>query len=225
MSSRIEQQIDQIEDYIDGCHNQPFSNSKIVVDRDEIDVLLQQLRAKLPEEIQHYQRIISNKEAILNDAKSKAEELIREATVHTNELINEHEIMQQAYAQANEVVKLASKQAQDILDKAINEANAYRASAVQYMDEMLAQLEDVTTRTMESTNAIYANFNNNLDGYAKTLRQNRADLHPQEEMLYDQTADAAPEEGYYPEAAGQGTGYLPEVDTAGSADAQGADRQ
>ena len=37
MSSRIEQQIDQIEDYIDGCKFQPFSNTKIIVDRDEIE--------------------------------------------------------------------------------------------------------------------------------------------------------------------------------------------
>ena len=201
MSSRIEEQIDQIEDYIDNCKYQPFSNSKIIVDRDEFDGLLQQLRAKVPEEIKHYQRIISNKEEILNDARKKAEALIAEATVHTNELINEHEIMQQAYAQANEVVRLASKQAQDILDKAINEANSYRASAVQYMDEMLAQLENVTAQTVESANAIYGNFSNTLSGYAQTIRQNRDDLHPQEET-YDPTADAVPEEGYYPEASG-----------------------
>lgn len=49
---------------------------------------------KTPDEIKRYQKIISNKEAILNDAKAKAEALINEATVHTNELINEHEIMQ-----------------------------------------------------------------------------------------------------------------------------------
>ncbi|MDO4284363.1 MAG: vacuolar family H+-ATPase subunit H [Eubacteriales bacterium] len=200
MSSKIEQQIDQIEDYIDNCKYQPFSNSKIIVDRDEFDGLLQQLRAKVPEEIKHYQRIINNKEAILADARKKAEELINEATVHTNELINEHEIMQQAYAQANEVVKLASKQAQDILDKAIGEANSYRASAVQYMDDMLQQLENITAQTMENSNAIYSNFANTLGGYAEILRQNRSDLLPQEEEGYDQTAEATPEDGYYPEA-------------------------
>ena len=45
------------------------------------------LRMKTPDEIKRYQKIISNKEAILNDAKAKAEALINEATVHTNELI------------------------------------------------------------------------------------------------------------------------------------------
>ena len=60
---------------------------------------------KTPDEIKRYQKIISNKEAILNDARAKAEALIQDATVQTTELINEHEIMQQAYAQANEVVR------------------------------------------------------------------------------------------------------------------------
>ena len=60
---------------------------------------------KTPEEIKQYQRIISNREAILDDAKQKAKELIDNATVQTNELISEHQIMQQAYAQANEIVE------------------------------------------------------------------------------------------------------------------------
>ena len=73
--------------------------------------------------IKRYQKIISNKEAILNDARQKAETLINDATVHTNELINEHEIMQQAYSQANDIVSLATQQAQEILDNAMLEAN------------------------------------------------------------------------------------------------------
>lgn len=104
MSSRIEQLIDEIEEYIDGCKYQTFSDTKIIVNKEEIDELLRELRMKTPDEIKRYQKIISNKEAILNDARAKAEALINEATLHTNQLINEHEIMQQAYAQANEVV-------------------------------------------------------------------------------------------------------------------------
>ena len=129
MSSKIEQLIDEIEEYIDSCKYQPLSSSKIIVNKEEIDELLRELRMKTPEEIKRYQKIISSKEAIWNDAKSKAEALINEATVHTNELISEHEIMRQAYDQANEVVSMASKQAQEILDNATMEANSVRAAA------------------------------------------------------------------------------------------------
>ena len=83
MSSRIEQLIDEIEEYIDSCKHQPLSNTKIIVNKDEIDELLRELRMKTPDEIKRYQKIISNKEAILNDARAKAEALINEATIHT----------------------------------------------------------------------------------------------------------------------------------------------
>ena len=46
MSSRIEQIIDDIEEFIDSCKYQPLSNTKIIVNRDEIDELIKEL---LPE--------------------------------------------------------------------------------------------------------------------------------------------------------------------------------
>ncbi|TCL58488.1 hypothetical protein EDD76_106141 [Kineothrix alysoides] len=181
MSSRIEQLIDEIEEYVDSCKYQPLSNTKIIVNKEEIDELLRELRMKTPDEIKRYQKIISNKEAILNDARSKAEALINEATMHTNELINEHEIMQQAYAQANEVVTLASHQAQEILDNATIEANNIRSAVMQYADEMLANLENLIAQTANMTTAHYESFVNNLNSYAEIVRVNRAELNPQEE--------------------------------------------
>lgn len=180
MSSRIEQLIDEIEEYIESCKYQPLSNTKIVVNKEEIDELLRELRMKTPDEIKRYQKIISNKEAILNDARTKAEALINDATVHTNELINEHEIMQQAYAQANEVVTLATHQAQEVLDNATMDANNVRAAAMQYTDEMLANLENLLLQTVNMTTAHYESFVNNLNSYAEIVRANRAELHPQD---------------------------------------------
>lgn len=118
MASRIEQIIEEIEEYIDGCKPQTFSSSKIIVNREEMEELLNELRIKTPEEIKRYQKIISNKEAILADAQAKADAIIAQAQVKTDELVSEHQIMQQAYAQANEVVMIATKQAQEILDNA-----------------------------------------------------------------------------------------------------------
>lgn len=190
MSSRIEQLIDEIEEYIDSCKYQPLSNTKIIVNKEEIDELLRELRMKTPDEIKRYQKIISNKEAILNDARSKAEALINEATVHTNELINEHEIMQQAYTQANEVVTLATRQAQDILDNATIEANNMRTAAMQYTDEMLANLENMIAQTVNMTASHYESFINNLNGYAGIIQANRAELRPPEieELLREEEA-------------------------------------
>jgi len=180
MSSRIEQLIDEIETYIDGCKYQPLSNTKIIVNKEEIDELLRELRMKTPDEIKRYQKIISNKEAILNDARAKAEALINEATIHTNELISEHEIYQQAYAQATTVVKQASQQAQEILDNATIEANNMRAAAMQYTDDILANIENLLTQTMKMTTEHYESFITALNHYNDVVNANRVELNPPE---------------------------------------------
>lgn len=196
MSSRIEQLIDEIEDYIDGCKYQPLSKTNIIVNKEEIDELLRELRMKTPDEIKRYQKIITNKEAILNDARAKAEALIKDATVQTTELINEHEIMQQAYAQANEVVRMATMQAQDILNNATLEANSVKTSAMQYLDEMLANLESAMTATLATTTEHYESFYNTINGYNETVRANRAELHPieVEQMLKEAEGEEEPAE-------------------------------
>jgi ABC-type transporter Mla subunit MlaD len=182
MSSRIEQLIDEIEEYIENCKPKFMSNTEIIVNKEEIDELLRELRMKTPDEIKRYQKIISNKEAILQDARDKAEALINEATVHTNELINEHEIMQQAYAQANEVVSMASNQAQEILDNATNEANAVRSAAMQYMDDMLAHLENVITSSTQAATNNYESLIGSLNQYRDIIQSNRQELHPVEDL-------------------------------------------
>ena len=119
MSSRIEQIIDEIEEYIDrDCKFQPLSTTKIIVNKEHLEELLRELRMKTPDEIKRYQKIIANRDAILADAQAKADAMIEEAQVQTTELDSEHEIMQQAYAQANEIVTQATAQAQEIVDNA-----------------------------------------------------------------------------------------------------------
>lgn len=180
MNSKIEQLIDEIEAYIDGCKYMALSSTKIIVNKEEIDELLRELRMKTPDEIQRYQKIISNKEAILNDARAKAEALINEATVHTNELINEHEIMQQAYAQANEVVSMATQQAQEIVNNATMEANSYRASATQYMNEVLEYLENLIVSASNAASGNYQSLLGDLNHYRDIIQSNRQEMNAAE---------------------------------------------
>lgn len=195
MNSRIEQIIDEIEEYIDSCKPQPFSASKIIVNRDELDDLLAELRRKTPDEIKRYQKIISNKEAILADAQAKADAIIAEAQVHTSELVSEHEIMQQAYAQANEVVLIATNQAQDILNNATNDANNIRMGAIQYTDDILKNLEEIIGHAMDTTQARTDNLMKSLQSCYDLVNTNRNELVPAEEEITTQEQTTPENEG------------------------------
>lgn len=189
MSSRIEDVISEIEEYIDSCKPSAFSSTKIVVNRDEIDSLLEELRSKTPDEIKRYQKIINNKEAILADAQTKADAIIAQAQIQTNELVSEHQIMQQAYAQANEVVNVATKNAQEMLDKATEDANSIRTGAIEYTDDLLSRVQSIVENTLRDASQYHTalteavrtsdeQFSSSMNGYLDLIQQNREELRP-----------------------------------------------
>ena len=189
MSSKMEQIIEEIEEYIDGCKFQPLSSTKIIVNKEELEELIAELRAKTPEEVKRYQKIISNKEAILADAQAKADAIIAQAQVKTDELVSEHEIMQQAYAQANEVVMIATKQAQEILDNATNDANNIRMGAMQYTDDILKNLESTISHAMDSSKARSDAYMSTMQGFLDVVTTNRAELNPTADIQEETQTD------------------------------------
>ncbi len=179
MSSRIEQIIEEIEEYVDSCKYQPLSTTKIVVNKEELEELLRELRLKTPDEIKRYQKIINNKDAILEDAQTKADAILAEAQEKAQELVAEHEVMQRAYALSNETINASNKQAQDILDQAVQDANDIRLSAITYTDEMLANIEAIIQETLENAGGKYGIFLEALQSCAGVVAQNRKELAPQ----------------------------------------------
>jgi len=177
MSSRIEQLIGEIEEYIDTCKYQALSNNtKIIVNKEELEELLVELRLRVPDEIKQYQKIISNQEAILNEARHQADNMIQEATAQTNDLVNEHEIMQRAYSAANQVVEDAQIQAQSIIDAAINDANNIRQGAIQYTDDMLRNVQNIIMETMEGAQGRFDALMGTLQSTCDVVANNRSEL-------------------------------------------------
>ena len=201
MSSRIEQIIEEIEEYVESCKYQPLSTTKIVVDKEELEELLRELRMKTPDEIKRYQKIISNKDAILADAQAKADAVIAETKTQVQDMVKESEVMQQAYAQANEIVNSANQQAQAIIDSATADANNLRLSAISYTDEMMANLEQLIHGTMENANARYNELAQTYNAFAQSLQsaadvvsENRSELAPQLNNPIPKQTEEEPEE-------------------------------
>ena len=191
--SRIEQLIGEIEEYIDGCKFQPLSNTKILVNKEELEELLVELRLRIPDEIKQYQKIISNQDAILTDARTQADAMIEKATAQTNELVNEHEIMQRAYEAANQVIEDANNQAQTIVDAAVRDADNIRQGAVQYTQEMLKSVENIINHTMEGAQGRFDSFMSSLKSSYDIVSANRTEL-DHSIQRNDEAAAAEPEQ-------------------------------
>lgn len=186
--SRIVQQIDEIEDYIEACKYQRFSNDNIVVSKEQLSSMLEQLRDLTPQEILHYQRIIDQKDDILDDARRKAEDLMEQATYKFNESLNENAIMQEAYKQADELVRQGANQGQAILNQAIADANTYRSQAAGYVDGMLSEMESLTVQTLQEAQEHYQAYLRSLNEYLETIRANRQELSRSIQMAQAQQA-------------------------------------
>lgn len=180
--SKYEQTLAEIEDFIDNCKRQKLSSGmNIIVNKEQIEEYISELRMRTPEEIKKYQRIISNRDAILNAAQAQADDIIEQAMHETSELISEHEIMQKAYKQAQELVDDAAAQAQQVLDNAVNDANDIRMGAMQYTDDILANLQNIIAHTMENITVRYENFMKSLNTSLEVVTANRNELYPQED--------------------------------------------
>lgn len=182
MTSKIEQVIEEIEEYIADCKYQTFSNTNIIVDKEKMDELLRDLRMRTPDEIKRYQKIISNKEAILQDARQKADAMLALAQAETDRMVDENEIMQQAYAQAGEVVKQAQAQAQQIIDMATVEANNVKQSAMEYTFNQLANMQGIIENAINIAEVNYGDLVSRLKECDAVITQNRSQLYPQVEL-------------------------------------------
>lgn len=185
--SKIEQVINEIEDYVESCKPQAFSSTKIIVNKEEMEELLAELRARLPEEIKQYQKIISNQDNILsqakdeaertvNEAKSKADDMIAKATDQTNLMVSEHEITRKAYEQANQILNDAQNQAQQIVDNAVTDANNVRQSSIKYADDMLASLQTIIGNTLDNARDRFEAFSSSLESSMQIVNSNRNEL-------------------------------------------------
>lgn len=175
-ASRIEQLIEDIYEFVESCRMQPLSTTKVIVPKDELYDLLDELRLRTPDEIKRYQKIIANRDAIIADAEEKAAAIIAEAGEKARSLVNEHEIMQMAYDQANDLVNKASATAEKTIADANDDANQIRTGALAYTEEMLSDVENILANAYESTKAKYENLLNALKGNLDIVTNNKKEL-------------------------------------------------
>ena len=121
--------IAKLEDLVLNARGVPMSN-QIRIDRDEIEDILGQLQATIPEEIKQARWIVKERQEMLAEAKREAERLVNEAR---DEAARE--------ASQQEIVKIAERQAEEILDEARAKERQLRLSSEDYADDILNTLE------------------------------------------------------------------------------------
>lgn len=174
--SRIEQAIDEIYNYVEDCKPSKLYPNKVVVERGELYDLLDELRLCAPEEIKRYQKIINNREGILNEAQQRAEDMVTQAQQQTAQLLDQNEIVQTAYQRAEEIMKQATEEARRLVDAAQEESEQMRRASLAYTNDLLAEAQQHVEESLRETDNKYRMLTSALKNSIQVMRNNREEL-------------------------------------------------
>lgn len=205
--SKIEQRIEDIYGFVESCKMQSFSTTKVVVPKNDLYDLLDDLRRDLPQEIKRYHKMLNQRDAILEDAERKRADILADAKAQYSALVEEHSIMKEAYQQAEATVQQANAEAEAIIAEARRQADEIGAGAIYYTNDMLEMAEKVIARAYESTVNNSKALETALSGHLDIIRKNKAELMPpgQQEQAYAQGTPrqtAQPKREQKPQPAG-----------------------
>ena len=186
--SRIEEIINELYEYVESAKTN-LTQSKVVVQKDDIFGFLDELRLHIPDEIKRCQKIIANRENIIKKANDDAQDIIEEANnkakqieedgkVRAQQMIEETEIMKGAYDQANKMVQKAKQEA----EKIVADANQYSVGVKNYM---MNYAEDVLDAVEKVVSTAYREAKDNSDRLMKVLKENLVNVQQSQEELHE----------------------------------------
>lgn len=221
--SRIEQAIDEIYNYVEDCKPSKLYPNKVVVERGELYDLLDELRLCAPEEIKRYQKIINNREGILNEAQQRAEDMVTQAQQQTAQLLDQNEIVQTAYQRAEEIMKQATEEAKRLVNAAQEESEQMRRASLAYTNDLLAEAQQHVEESLRETDNKNRMLTSALKNSIQVMRNNREELlsqlEPEKYLKKQQAAEneaatadqpEAVEQSISQEEAGKENFYVPE---------------
>ena len=133
--------IDDIEGLFDDAKQASFSPGKFKIEKDVLMTVIEELRKQIPGEIERSHKIILNKDAILEDARVKAQQTIDQAAKDAGELIDQNEGVEMAKMRANEIETHAKDTARSVVHNANEEADQIRAGALRYVNEIMEDVQ------------------------------------------------------------------------------------
>ncbi len=149
---KIEEILVAMEDLLEDAWNFPMSGGKRVVNATELQDLITDLRASLPEEIRASNDIIARRDKIILQGREEADLTIQTARAKAEKLVSQEAVYQEAQQQAQEIIAQAQKKAKEM-------SNA----TVEYCDTILARVAESMTKSSQA-----------IEETRKSIRKNQA---------------------------------------------------
>ncbi|MDQ0507795.1 Uncharacterised protein [Aedoeadaptatus ivorii] len=121
--------IEDLRDLLEVSSTIPLTG-KTMVDKDEINHILDQIQSQIPQDISEAKNIKERKDEIFEEANLHAKQIVQAAHVEAQKLVDE-----------DEITVTAQNQAREIMRRAEEESEQMRISAKRYVDGLLEQTQ------------------------------------------------------------------------------------
>jgi cell division septum initiation protein DivIVA len=132
----IQHLVDRLEQVLNDSFRLPLS-PYLFVDEEKVFDIIDQMRVAIPEEVKRANRIESEKDRILAQAKEEGDRIRSLAKQEASELVNR-----------DGIVVSAQQRADNVMERARRDAEALRRDADVYVVEVLAKLEEDLQRSL-----------------------------------------------------------------------------
>ena len=153
--------LETIKNVIENSRKLPFSDSKRIVDSEEIEDLINEIIAKLPDELKTAKWIKEERERIIAEAHQDADNIEKEAENRVIFMIDEHEITKKAMEKQKEIIMDGNERARQM-----------RADTNKYADGILESVENEFLKLKETVSGIEDSIKETLE----VLKNNRDEL-------------------------------------------------
>jgi F0F1-type ATP synthase membrane subunit b/b' len=131
--------LEQLEDLVREAKSMPLSSS-VLVSRDEVLQMIEEMKGSLPEEIKQARWIVRDREELLAKARIDGEKIVERAQEEQIRLARHEEVSQRA-----------ERESERILTESEDRGVQIRREAEDYVDAKLAQFENTLRRILEGS--------------------------------------------------------------------------
>jgi cell division septum initiation protein DivIVA len=133
----IDARLRDLRNAVEEARSVPMSAS-VMINRAEFDDLLDALEAAIDQTLSQATEVVGDREAVLAQATTRAEEIVRDAQLERDKLVSDTDVYRLAETKAAEMTEAAEKAAAEL-----------QAETDQYVEEKLANFELTLERTLE----------------------------------------------------------------------------
>lgn len=148
-NTAVDRILAQIGDELNDARGVPLKKELCIVDRDHLLDLIEAAIDALPGDIAQARKLVQNKERILSDANSSADQTINNAKNRAEKILADAREMAEHLVEENAITVAAKKRAKEIYESNEAKVNDLKHEAISYVGEKLdkasATLENLLT--------------------------------------------------------------------------------